>query len=464
MTSTEPPPPRYPLQLRSRLPEIEWPALPGGIAADLLTIAQQYSHSQWWSPERLLRHQLRQLAPLVRFAFESVPFYRGRLAAAGYRRGRELTPEIWRRLRLLDRKTARERMGELLAVTPPPGHGELLEDATSGKTGIPLRVRKTALAHLFYFAQTLREGAWQGRDLRLKFAAIRPAKGGPREQHFPDWGQPEAIVYRTGPATLLDFTSTAEEQAAFLLREKPDYFLINAGSLGELAWYFRDRGLRLEGLRGIGTFGSRVGPELRENVRKAFGVEIADMYSAVEVGHIALQCPGHPHYHVAAESTLVEVLDEAGAPCKPGETGSVVVTSIHNYAMPLLRYELGDLAEVGPPCPCGRGLPVLREIVGRQRDLLVLPSGARRHVSLGNRSFAEFEQIRQFQVVQKTLAEIEVRLVLRGAFGPAEEDRLRRDLAAAFEPGMRIAFAYLDAIPRGPGGKLEDFVSEVTDA
>jgi len=461
MTSTEQPFARYRPRVRSALPEIGWPALTGGMATDLLAISQQLAQSQWWSPEHLLRHQLRQLAPLVRFAFESLPFYRGRLAAAGYRRGRELTPEIWRRLRPLDRATARERMGELLSVTPPQRHGEVLEEATSGKTGIPLRVRRTGLAHLFYFAQTLREEAWQRRDLRRKLAAIRPVKDGPRKESFANWGQPEALLFRTGPAALLDFTSTIEEQAEFLLRERPDYLVINAGSLDELAWHFRDRGLRLPELRDIRTFGSRVGPELRLRVRMAFGVEIADMYSAVEVGHIALQCPSHTHYHVAAESTLVEVLDPSGAPCMPGETGSVVVTSLHNYAMPLLRYELGDLAQAGPPCPCGRGLPVLREIVGRQRDLLVLPSGARRHVSLGNRSFAEFEQIRQFQVVQKTQRDIEVRLVVRGALGPAEEERLRRSLAALLEPGMSIAFAYVEAIARGAGGKLEDFVSEV---
>jgi phenylacetate-CoA ligase len=446
--------------VRTRIPEIEWPAISGAMATDLLAVSQQYAHSQWWSPERLLQHQLRQLAPLVRFAFENVPLYRGRLAAAGYRRGHELTPEIWRKLRPLERQTARERMGELLGVPSPKGHGEPIQDFTSGKTGIPLKVMRTPLAQLFYAGQTLRHHFWCGRDFRRKLATIRLVEG-TREEHFPNWGHPEAAVFATGPAASLDWNRSTEEQVAFLLREQPDYLVVNTSVLGEVARRFRDRGLRLDRLAGISTFGSQVGPQLRPLVREAFGLEISDMYSASEVGHIALQCPRFPHYHVTAECTLVEVLNEAGEPCGPGETGSVVVTSLHNYAMPFLRYRLGDLAEVGAPCPCGRGLPVLQEIVGRDRDLVVLPSGARQHVSYGSRKFAEYEQIQQLQIVQKTVRDLEVKLVVRGAFGQAEEEELRQKLATAFEPDMRIAFAYVDAIPRGPSGKLEDFVSEV---
>jgi phenylacetate-CoA ligase len=88
------------------------------------------------------------------------------------------------------------------------------------------------------------------------------------------------------------------------------------------------------------------------------------MYSANETGYLALQCPLSGHYHVQSETVLVEVLDEVGRACRPGETGAVVVTPLQNFAMPLLRYSLGDFAEVGSPCACGRHLPVLKEILG----------------------------------------------------------------------------------------------------
>ena len=109
---------------------------------------------------------------------------------------------------------------------------------------------------------------------------------------------------------------------------------------------------------------------------------------------------------------LVEVIDAAGQPCAPGQVGRVVVTPLFNYAMPLLRYELGDYAEVGPPCPCGRGLPVLTRILGRERNaLLVAPTGERYWPAFGSRKFTEIAPIVQHQFVQKDAEWIEARLV-----------------------------------------------------
>jgi phenylacetate-CoA ligase len=89
------------------------------------------------------------------------------------------------------------------------------------------------------------------------------------------------------------------------------------------------------------------------------------VYSSDEAGYIALQCPEGEHYHVQSESLLLEVLDAAGSACMPGQVGRVIVTTLNNFAMPLVRYDTGGDAEVGPPCACGRGLPVLRSLVER---------------------------------------------------------------------------------------------------
>src|SRR5208282_3466525 len=148
-------------------------------------------------------------------------------------------------------------------------------------------------------------------------------------------------------------------------------------------------------------------------------------YSTVEAGYCALQCPEHEHYHVQSESALVEVLDKAGDPCRPGESGRLVVTSLHNFAMPLIRYDTGDFAEPGGPCSCGRGLPVLDRIVGRVREMLVMPSGARSFPRLRTEKLADIAGVVQFQVVQKSIRDLEVRLVVAPSFASADEDRLR---------------------------------------
>jgi phenylacetate-CoA ligase len=185
------------------------------------------------------------------------------------------------------------------------------------------------------------------------------------------------------------------------------------------------------------------------------------MYSANELGYLALQCPEHEHYHVQAEGVLLEVLGEDNRPCATGEIGRVVVTSLHNFAMPLLRYDIGDYAEAGPPCPCGRGLPVLSRIVGRTRNMLTLASGERYWPNFGLRGLTDELPILQHQIVQKAFDRIEARLVTERGLTVEEEGRLRAQLLSRLPAGFRADIVYCEAIARGEGGKFEDFVSEV---
>src|SRR5262249_33729514 len=161
-------------------------------------------------------------------------------------------------------------------------------------------------------------------------------------------------------------------------REQPAYLMTFASVIRELARYCRSAGLRLPGLRSLCSYSETIADDLADLCQEAFGAELVDVYSAAEVGYLALQCPERKQYHAQSETHMVEVLDQRGQPCPPGTVGTVVVTPFYNYAMPLLRYSIGDLAEVGTPCGCGRTLPALARIVGRSRDLVVLPSGGRR--------------------------------------------------------------------------------------
>jgi phenylacetate-CoA ligase len=158
---------------------------------------------------------------------------------------------------------------------------------------------------------------------------------------------------------------------------------------------------------------------------------------------------------------ILELLNADGSNCAPGETGRVVITPLHNFAMPLIRYEIGDYAEAGEPCDCGRGLPVIRRIAGRVRNMLQLPGGGLRFPRFGEYEFASVPAVRQFQVVQKTFDDIEVALVVARPLTAGEEDRLRELILENLGHSFRLAFCYRDEIPRTASGKFEDFRSEV---
>jgi phenylacetate-CoA ligase len=246
-----------------------------------------------------------------------------------------------------------------------------------------------------------------------------------------------------------------------LLEEKPTYLQVHPSTLRELLRLSRESGRKPDGLLGVKTESETVEPDLRAFCIEEWGVRITDIYSCQEACIIAIECPQVPHYHVQSEFCLVEILDDDGRPCEPGQLGRVVLTTLHNFATPLIRYELGDYAVPGEPCPCGRGLPVLASIAGRQRHLAVLPSGDRVTLALNFERVLNDLPIRQFQLIQRSLDEIEARLVVKRPMTEDEEQQLAAYFNRGFGHEFPFTFVYVDDIPRLASGKHEIFRSEV---
>lgn len=446
---------------------VVWPAIAGEThRAQLLSLLQQFEQAERWSAEVLLQNQLRQLALIIDHAHCTVPFYRERLHAAGYRSGQVVTLEWLRALPLLTRRNIQDAGPALHSAAVPPQFGAVHENRTSGATGQPVQVLRTALDGLLWQANTLRDHAWHQRDQSLKLAAIRALAPGiadpPQGVIAPSWGAASEAVRTTGPSALLTLSADVAAQAAWLRQHAPGYLLTYPSNLAALLAHFAQTGERLPGLRAVLTVGETVAPALRAACRDTLCVNIEDVYSSQELGYIALQCPVSGQYHVMAESVLVEVLDAAGKPCAPGGTGRLVISSLHNYAMPLIRYELRDYAMVGEPCACGRTLPTLARIAGRLRNMVRLPDGTMHWPLVGFHRFREIAPVRQYQLIQQALQSIEVRLVCDRALTAAEESELGAVIRAALGYPFELRFAYYPLeLPRTANGKFEEFVCAV---
>jgi phenylacetate-CoA ligase len=321
-----------------------------------------------------------------------------------------------------------------------------------------VRVLRTPLDEIAWQGVMLREHLWNGRDLGARLAVIR-RNVEPREVQ--GWGDFIGSLTSAGRAALLPVGTEIGRQLEWLEAQQADYLLTYPSNAGELARVALRRGTRLPRLREILTMGEVVSPDLRALCREAWNVPVIDAYSAQEVGYMALQCPGREHYHVQAETILVEILDRSGKPCAPGETGLVVVTSLHSFAMPLVRYVVGDYATAGRPCPCGRGLPVLERVMGRTRNTLVLETGERYWPFFGTHRFTDIAPILQHQFVQKSFGVIEARLVTARPLTPEEEEQFKRHVQSRLPAHFDIRLAYLREIARSASGKYEDFLSEV---
>ncbi|MBI3223122.1 MAG: phenylacetate--CoA ligase family protein [Nitrosomonadales bacterium] len=447
------------LLAKSTIKEIGWPAIPSAQGAASLALQLQLEHSQWWSAQAIAQQQFRQLSALLLHAAATVPFYRERLQSAGYDPVREsITPARWRTLPRLRREDIQSAGDALMSGRVPAAHGRLFEHFTSGSTGRPIHAYGTELTHFFWLGLTLRDHLWHKRDLSGKLASIRSKVS---EEPRQGWGPATDAAFASGPSVTLNIQADLDSQLQWLIQHNPDYLLSHPSNLAALARHCIERHIRLPRLREVRSFGEALGPDLRRLCREAWNVPLVDSYSTEEVGYIALQCPEHQHYHVQAENLLVEVLDDQGQPCPPGEIGKVVVTTLHNFAMPLLRYEIGDYAEVGEPCPCGRGLPVLKRIMGRQRNLVTLPDGRQHWPSFPGSLWLSVAPIRQFQLVQKSLQQIEVRIVADRPLTADEETRLGALLNQQFGYPFHLVFNHVGQIERKPNCKFEDFISEL---
>jgi len=433
-------------------------ALPGtvALAQDIARRVKALQASEVLPPDEIKRIQFTALGRLAGFAAAHSPHFARRLSVAG------LTPEdLGTRggLAALPPLQRRDLQGasDLFSDGVPAAHHPIGKMQTSGSTGEPVTVFRTRISQLDWQAITMREYVWHGTDFRRPLATVRANV--PKLVRGADWGAPAALLRHTGPSMGIPITTPAAEIFDLLAALKPGTVLIYPGSLAALVDHAAAQGGKLDGLQRISTIGETLPTELRTRAEIVLGAKVTDLYSAQEVGYIALQCPVSGLYHTMAETMIVEVLDNEGRPCAPGETGRVVLTDLRNLATPLIRYAIGDHAEAGPPCPCGRGLPTLTRILGRERNLIAMPDGTRHWPLVGFHRFRELAPVVQYQLIQRTHEAVEVRLVVARPLAAGEEAALGAHIQSALGHAFALDFVYFDdRLPPSSSGKFEEFV------
>lgn len=451
--------------MRAEAAVIPKPLRADGQGQALYGLLTQLDQSQRWSAERMLAEQLQQLGRLVEYAASHSAFYREQLAEVD---PATLTRETLLDIPLLTRSQLQENNASIDCAVLPQGHGAVEEAMTSGSTGSPVCFRKTALVSTLWNALNMREQLWHGRRYDRVSASIRwrgDASGlAPDGEAFTDWGLPVSLFYASGPSYFMNSSVDVAAQIDWLRRLQPSYLMTHPSNLRALLAQLGSDETRLENLLEVRTVGESISAQLRGEVREQLDVRLVDLYSSEELGYIALQCPEQDHYHVQSESVLLEILRDDGSPCALHEPGRIVISSLRNYATPLIRYEIGDYGEWGEACSCGRGLPVLKRIHGRVRNMLLHPDGSAHWPNFGFRKFIDVADIRQFQLVQHTLDRIEFKLVVNGALTAAQEARLREILQQNLGHPFEVDISYHTALARSASGKFEDFVSMLSPA
>ena len=330
--------------------------------------------TQWLGPRALEQLQFDSLQRLIQHAFEHCAYYRDAWGSLDLNIGQLQTRQDFSRWPLVTREMVREHRAAMRADIAGM---KLISKSTGGSTGVPLQFdldwgshdRRTAAWHRGYSWAGAAPGTKQfylwGVDLRELSRRTRL-----KDDLY-------NRLYRKRVHSSFDLTEQSMPRlASELSRYRPDAIVAYAKPLYEAARCFSERNIEPFSPKSIVVGAEKLYDFERDLIERVFRAPVFETYGSREFMLIGAECERHDGLHLTAEHLLVEVLDENGNPTPAGEEGDVVITDLFNYGMPFIRYQTGDRAVAGfEKCACGRGLPLLKKVVGRRLDILRTPDG-----------------------------------------------------------------------------------------
>jgi phenylacetate-CoA ligase len=432
-----------------------------GDAAQLAYL-REFELSQFLPEEQIRAVQFDRLRALLDHAYRTCPFYKDRFRTAGLTPGDIHSLEDLSALPVLTKQDIQDFRDQMVAEGWP--EADLIANKTGGSTGTPLSFflnndRRRARA-----AATVRHNRWAGWDVGDRAVYLW---GAPRDQGVGGWRSRTRRAL-LDPHLFLDATHLSESKLAqcddILRNYRPRILLAYAKSAVLLARYLKNTGRRPHHPHAIVTSAEVLEPEERGLIEEVFGSRVFNRYGCREVSVIASECEEHRGLHTMAEGLYLEIV-RGERPVPAGEPGSILVTDLFNYAMPLIRYQIGDMAawEEGR-CPCGRGLPRLGSISGRVTDFLVgsdgrLVAGA----SLTIFIVAERPSLGQVQIRQNEAGKVLYRIKPGRGFRGAEDlDYLAQISQRYLGEGTSVTWEIVDELSSEPSGKFIFSRSTVT--
>ena len=405
-------------------------------------------------PSSLREMQNRKLRAMLKHAYENVPFYHRKFCNAGIRPSDIKTVEDLGKVPITTKSEVQTvSRDEFWAKNVDKK--ECVERMTSGSTGIPLTVAIDKTAINFQTALWVRAYLENGWKPWHKMVRIADPRNVPLRRY---WFQRLGLMQ----PKLISVFDNAQTQLSIIRSYKPDIIRGYPSCLEVLAHFCKDNGMRVKPFR-IFTCAELLDKTARNTIELTFETELFDLYVSEEFGLMAWECSEHSGYHTNAEGLVVEFVKN-GEVSAPGERGEVVCTDLINRAMPLIRYNIGDVGvATNEQCSCGRTLSVMKILEGRTGDFLTTTEGRIiTPIVFFPYPFEDVTGIKQFRVVQQENDRLVIMLVIRGdKFNKQILEKAERNLKDLFGEGMRVEFQFVEKIDRDVTGKLRKIISHV---
>jgi len=402
--------------------------------------------SQWWSPEQVRDFQWSELRRLLRHPFASVPYLQRKYREAGVALEDIRSWEDFGRLPPLTRDELNAHTRDLCSTAY---RGKLLPHATGGSSGTPTRFFRTYESYDWRTAAKDRVYSWSGWNLGERSVYLWGAAVGAvsRRQRLKTHAY-EQLHRQLIFNTFLQTDEVWRQVHAAIVRFRPVLVVGYVSSLEQFAEFLRRTGLRLPPVRAVIAAAEPLFTDSRTAIEASFRAPVFNTYGSREFMSIAGECPEHQGLHINAENVLVETLDDRDAPSE------ILVTDLHNYGMPFIRYATGDSGLLSTTaCRCGRGLPVLDTIEGRVLDLLRTVDGRTVPGEFFPHLLKEVPEFARYRVEQKSLDRIVISAVLSQPLSEQSQSLLRREIEKVFGTATRWEVQPVVEIPNLASGK-----------
>ncbi len=415
--------------------------------------------SQWLSREQIEQLQLEKLRTLLQTAEAHCPWHREQILAAGLDLSRPLSFDDLRRLPSMDKRDATEH-GEGMLWRGVPGGA--FKYNTGGSSGQPLSFHYGRRRQASDAAGRMRARRWWGVEV------------GEREVYL--WGAPVELNKTDRVKQVRDrlfnqlvlnaFEMSPQRMDGYceaIQTYRPRCIYGYASSVALLAAHAKEKGFRfrLPGLKVVCTTGEPLFQHQRELIREVYGAPAANEFGSRDIGFTAHET-SEGQMLLMSESILLEVLDEAGNPVRPGETGEAVITGLESHAQPFIRYRTGDVVRLSTEtCRAGRGLHVIGEVLGRTTDFLMRPDGTIMHALAGIYVLRAVAGVAEFKLIQHTTRDLEVLVVPNAYWTETSKAEVEQGLKKRMGDEVRIVVRLMEQIPAEASGKHRYVVNHV---
>lgn len=415
--------------------------------------------NQWNSYDEQKKQQEKKLRYMINFVYKNVPYYHKLFNELKLSPDDIKTINDLEKLPILTKDIIKSNWEDF----KPASLSSMAcnEQATGGSTGTPFKYRLLKSDRFLSAALLYRGWGYAGYELGDKMVFIAGASLDVGNKSPFNKNIHEATRNIRKCSSFDMGKSDMEHYTKVLNSFKPKFLRGYPSSIYFYAKWIQENDISIHLPDAVSTTSEKLLPYMREAISNVFNCEIFDAYGLNDGGVSAYECTEHNGLHIDTDRSIMEVVDDSSFQLEEGQ-GDIIATSLHNYAMPFIRYQTGDMGHIiEDKCSCGRGSKLLKEILGRSVDILQTPEGKAVHGWFFLYIMWEYCQgVKEYQVVQKQLNHLVIKLVIDDSFDEIQLDKIRK-LVKEKSSFWNIEFKFVDCIERTKAGKYKFIISEI---